>query len=114
MNKNVIVSLLSVSLLSNCASLAKDVAVSNAKNEARNKIKQLGLKPDILKEGKSCKYIGFIGDDSVDKANKDGGIKYKILDYKDKGILSSCTYSYGLEKTPQELLMGKVKGLFKK
>ena len=114
MNKSFIISVLSFSILTNCASLVKDAAVSNAKNEARNKIKQLGLKPDILKEGKACKYIGLIGDDSVDKANKDGGIKYKLLDYKDKGILRSCTYSYGLEKTPQELLMGKVKSLFKK
>ena len=113
MKKNVVLSILSVSLLANCASLAQDVAVSNAKNEARKVVKQLGLKPDILKEGKSCKYIGFIGDDSVSNANKKGGIKYKILDYKDKNILYSCTYSYGLEKTPQELLIGKVKSLFK-
>ena len=113
MNKNVVLSILSVSLLTNCASIAKDVSASHAKNEARKVVKQLGLKPEILKEGKSCKHIGLIGDDSIETANKKGGIKYKILDYKDKNILYSCTYSYGLEKTPQELLIGKVKSLFK-
>ena len=114
MKKNVVLSILSVSLLTNCASLAQDVAKEQAKKKAKEMVSKLGLSQDLIKEGESCKYIGFIGDNSEKKALTEGGIKYKLYSVKDKGTLKQCTYAFGLEKTPQEMLAGKVKNIFKR
>ena len=94
MNKNVILVLslvVSSFMFSGCASLKHDVA----KNEAKKKAKAMGLNLDILKEGEACKYVGFIGDNSVEKAKSNGKIKFKLFNYSYGDFFKKCTYVYG-------------------
>ena len=94
MKKNVVLVLsllVSGLFISGCASLKHDVA----KNEAKKKAKAMGINLDILKEGEACKYVGFIGDDSVEKAKSNGNIKFKLFNYSYGDFFKKCTYVYG-------------------
>lgn len=74
-----------------CASLKAGVV----KEEAKKKAKALGLNLASLKEGEACKYIGFIGDNSVAKAKSNGNIKFMMFNYTGGNFLKKCTYAYG-------------------
>ena len=61
-NKNVCVLCMLTSLiLVGCMSTRQDIA----KEQALKKAKAMGLNLAKLKEGEACKYIGFIGDNSL-------------------------------------------------
>lgn len=113
-NKGVILPVLTLSLLTNCASLKQDATKEIAKKKAKEMVAKLGINQSYIKEGESCKYLGFIGSTDTNKAMQDGGIKYKLFSATDKGTIKQCTYAFGLEKTPQEMLAGKVKNIFKR
>ena len=68
---------------------------SVAKQQAQKKAKKMGLNLAKLKEGEACKYVGFIGDDSVAKAKQNGNIKFLLFNYSDGNLLKKCTYAYG-------------------
>ena len=68
---------------------------SVAKQQAQKKAKKMGLNLAKLKEGEACKYVGFIGDDSVTKAKQNGNIKFLLFNYSDGNLLKKCTYAYG-------------------
>ena len=69
--------------LPSCASYAKKQAVNK------------GIKTAGLKSGESCKYIGFIGSDSVEDAKKKGGVKIVMYKNTDGNFLKKCTTVYG-------------------
>ena len=78
---------LSVFVVSSCASVAKD--------QAKKKAKSMGLNMASLKEGEACKYIGFIGDNSVSKAKSNGKISLMYFNFTDGNFIRKCTYAYG-------------------
>ena len=83
---------ISVALLNTgCQSVKESVA----KQQAQKKAKKMGLNLAKLKEGEACKYVGFIGDDSVAKAKQNGKIKFLLFNYSDGNFLKKCTYAYG-------------------
>ena len=65
------------------------------KEKATKKAKLLDIDLNDLKEGKACKYIGFIGDNSVFMARKNGKIKLMLFSYTEGNFLQTCTYVYG-------------------
>ena len=107
-NKSVLI-LLSLFVIG-CSSVAKNSSHQHVLSVA----KQQNINEANIKSVKSCKYLGFIGSTDTNKAMQDGGIKYKLFSATDKGTIKQCTYAFGLEKTPQEMLAGKVKNIFKK
>ena len=91
MKKIAILSCLCLSLtLTNCATLMGEKAKDDALNAANSKAKTLGLKV-----GSSCKYIGFIGNNSESNAIKNGNIKMKMFSVNAGGFFKNCTYAYG-------------------
>jgi len=81
-------------LLSNCATLIGEKAKDDALKAANTKAQKMGLKV-----GSACKYLGFIGDNSEQKATANGSIKIKLFSVKNVGgIIKSCTYVYGKDK----------------
>ena len=82
---------ISVAVFSGCESIKDSIA----KQQAKKKAKQIGLNLANLKEGEACKYIGFIGDNSVAKAKENGGIKFLLFNYSDGNFFKKCTYVYG-------------------
>ena len=74
-----------------CQSMKESVA----KQQKQKKAKKMGLNLAKLKEGEACKYVGFIGDDSVTKAKQNGNIKFLLFNYSDGNLLKKCTYAYG-------------------
>ena len=83
--------LVALSFVGGCASLKASVV----KEEAKKKAKAVGLNLASLKEGEACKYIGFIGDNSVAKAKANGNIKFMMFNYTGGNFLKKCTYAYG-------------------
>ena len=55
----------------------------------------MGLNMASLKEGEACKYIGFIGDNSVSKAKSNGKISLMYFNFTDGNFIRKCTYAYG-------------------
>ena len=55
----------------------------------------MGINLEDLEEGKACKYIGFIGNNSVAKARENGKIKFLQFNYTDGNFLRKCTYAFG-------------------
>ena len=80
-----------LSVSTGCASLKANVA----KDQAKKKAKAMGLNLAGLKEGEACKYIGFIGDNSVAKAKSNGNIKFMMFNYTGGNFFKKCTYAYG-------------------
>ena len=87
MIRNILFLCLSVFAISSCASVAKD--------QAKKKAKAMGLSMVSLKEGEACKYIGFIGDNSVSKAKANGKISLMYFSLTDGNFVKKCTYAYG-------------------
>ena len=80
--------------LTSCATLIGEKAKDDALKTANAKAQKMGLKV-----GSSCKYLGFIGDNSEQKAVANGGIKIKLFSVKNVGaVIKSCTYAYGKDK----------------
>jgi len=65
------------------------------RKNASEKAKSISVSLDNLKEGRACKYIGFIGDNSVFMARKNGKIKFMLFNYTGGNFLQTCTYVYG-------------------
>ena len=87
MYKNILFLCLSIFASSSCASVAKD--------QAKKKAKAMGLSMASLKEGEACKYMGFIGDNSVSKAKANGKISLMYFSLTDGNFARKCTYAYG-------------------
>ena len=87
MYKNILFLCLSIFAISSCASVVKD--------QAKKKAKTMGLSMASLKEGEACKYMGFIGDNSVSKAKANGKISLMYFSLTDGNFARKCTYAYG-------------------
>ena len=87
MNKVVILPVLTLSLLTNCASLKQDATKEIAKKKAKEMVAKLGINQSYIKEGESCKYLGFLGSTDTNKAMQNGGIRYKLFSATDKGTI---------------------------
>ena len=71
--------------------LNHDILRENASKKAQS----IDVNLNGLKEGYACKYIGFIGDNSVFVARKNGKIKFMLFNYTGGNFLRTCTYVYG-------------------
>ena len=87
MMRNILFLCLSVFAISSCASATKD--------QAKKKAKSMGLSMASLREGEACKYIGFIGDNSVNKAKANGKMSLMYFSLTDGNFVRKCTYAYG-------------------
>ena len=74
-------------VLTRCESIKKQYVKSEIKNKTLNLTS--------MKEGKACKYLGFIGDNSETQAKKNGNISFALYKTTEDGTFSKCTYVYG-------------------
>ena len=89
-NKSVLI-LLSLFVIG-CSSVAKN----SSKQHALTIAKQLEINENDIKEGKSCRYLGFIGSGEEKQALDNGNIKTKIYSQEDDDTIMHCNYAYGL------------------
>ena len=68
---------------------------SMKKEYMKSEVKKTAMNMTGVKEGKACKYLGFIGDNSETKAKKNGNISFVLYKTTEDGTLSKCTYVYG-------------------
>ena len=73
--------------ITGCGSMKKQYVKSEIKNTALNLTG--------VKEGKACKYLGFIGDNSEAQAKKNGNISFVLYKTTEDGTFSKCTYVFG-------------------
>ncbi|MBQ7536601.1 MAG: hypothetical protein IJT14_00595 [Rickettsiales bacterium] len=73
--------------ITGCESIKKQYVKSEVKNTALNLTG--------MKEGKACKYLGFIGNNSEAQAKKNGNIRFVLYKTTEDGTFSKCTYVYG-------------------
>ena len=73
--------------ITGCESIKKQYVKSEVKNTALNLTG--------MKEGKACKYLGFIGNNSEEQAKKNGNISFVLYKNTEDGTFSKCTYVYG-------------------
>ena len=74
-------------VITGCESIKKQYVKSEVKNTALNLTG--------MKEGKACKYLGFIGNNSEEQAKKNGNINFVLYKTNEDGTFSKCTYVYG-------------------
>ena len=74
-------------VITGCESMKKQYVKSEIKNTALNLTG--------VKEGKACKYLGFIGDNSEAQAKKNGNISFVLYKTTEDGTFSKCTYVFG-------------------
>jgi hypothetical protein len=65
------------------------------KQYVKSEIKNTALSLTGVKEGKACKYLGFIGDNSEEQAKKNGNISFVLYKNTEDCTFSKCTYVYG-------------------
>ena len=73
--------------LTGCENIKKQYVKSEIKNKA--------MRLTGVKEGKACKYLGFIGDNSEEKAKRNGNISFVLYKDTQDNTFSRCTYVYG-------------------
>ena len=73
--------------ITGCESIKKQYVKSEVKNTTLNLTG--------VKEGKACKYLGFIGNNSEERAKKNGNISFVLYKTTEDGTFSKCTYVYG-------------------
>lgn len=73
--------------ITGCESIKKQYVKSEVKNTALNLTG--------VKEGKACKYLGFVGDNSEAQAKKNGNISFMLYKKTENSAFSKCTYVYG-------------------
>ena len=74
-------------VVTGCESIKKEYVKSEVKKTAMNLTG--------VKEGKACKYLGFIGDNSETQAKKNGHVNFVHYKTTEDGTFSKCTYVYG-------------------
>ena len=75
-----------------CSSVVKNSSKMHALTIAR----QLEINENDVKEGKSCRYLGFIGSGEEKQALDNGNIKTKIYSQEDDDTIMHCNYAYGI------------------
>ena len=75
------------------SSCAKQKIHINEKIKKQTALMRIDL--ENSKKGVACKYIGFVGDNSVAKARENGKIKFLQFNYTDGSFLKKCTYAFG-------------------
>ena len=65
------------------------------KQYVKSEVKNTALNLTGVKEGKACKYLGFIGNNSEEQAKKNGNISFVLYKTTEDGTFSKCTYVYG-------------------
>ncbi len=73
--------------MTGCESMRRQYVKSEVKNTALNLTG--------VKEGKACKYLGFIGDNSEEQAKKNGNISFVLYKNTENSTFGKCTYVYG-------------------
>ena len=68
---------------------------SMKKEYMKSEVKKTAMNLTGVKEGKACKYLGFIGDHSEAQAKKNGNISFVLYKTTEDGTFSKCTYVYG-------------------
>ena len=68
---------------------------SMKKEYMKSEVKKTAMNLTGVKEGKACKYLGFIGDNSEAQAKKNGNISFVLYKTTEDGTFSKCTYVYG-------------------
>ena len=61
----------------------------------KKQIALMKLDLENSKKGVACKYIGFIGDNSVVRARENGKIKFVQFNYTYGDFFKKCTYAFG-------------------